>query len=104
MRICWLENNYMKLNIYKCQLLVSGLKCEQNGLKLGMAKIRGSVGVKPFGIKIDNNLKFENHVPKWRSKANRELRALSRLTKFCLLKSDGPFLKLLNPSLNIACF
>lgn len=80
--ICCLENNRMKLNTEKCHLLVSGFKKEQTWTKVGHEKIWENTEVKFLSVTSDSNLKFDNHVSKLRSKANRRLSALSRISKF----------------------
>ena len=80
--ICCLENNRMKLNTEKCHLLVSGFKKEQAWTKVGHEKIWENTEVKFLSVTSDSNLKFDNHVSKLRSKANRRLSALSRISKF----------------------
>ena len=77
-----LENNRMKLNTEKCHLLVSGFKKEQTWTKVGHEKIWENTEVKFLSVTSDSNLKFDNHVSKLRSKANRRLSALSRISKF----------------------
>ena len=42
--------------------------------------------VKLLGITLDNNLKFDRHMPNIRSKANRNLSALTRVAKFLPFK------------------
>ena len=80
--ICCLGNNRMKLNTEKCHLLVSGFKKEQAWTKVGHEKIWENTEVKFLSVTSDSNLKFDNHVSKLRSKANRRLSALSRISKF----------------------
>ena len=72
----------MKLNLDKCHLLVSGFKYEQTWTKIEYDKIWEIADVTRFSVKIDNNLKFDNHVSKLYSKAISKLTALSRLSKF----------------------
>lgn len=80
--ICCLENNHMKLNTEKCHLLISGFKKEQTWTKFGHEKIWENTEVKFLSVTSDSNLKFDNHVSKLCSKANRGLSALSRISKF----------------------
>ena len=60
--VSWFESNYMKLNSDKCHLLVSGHKHEQTFIKINSDIIWQSREVKLLGIKIDNSLKFDNHI------------------------------------------
>ena len=53
----------------------------KHGLKSGPAKFRKARKLN-FSVKLDNNLKFDNHVSKLVSKPKRKLSALSRLSKF----------------------
>ena len=58
--------------------------------------------VKLLGITLDNNLKFDKHVPNICSKTNRKLSALTRVAKFFHLRKDVFSLKiLLSRNLNI---
>ena len=63
-------------------LLVSGFKKEQTWTKVGHGKIWENTEVKFLSLTSDSNLKFDNHVSKLCSKANRGLSALSRISKF----------------------
>ena len=57
----WFENNYFKMNGDKCKLLVT--KNEDNAsLMIDGYTITGNKCVKLLGIKIDNNLNFNDHV------------------------------------------
>ena len=78
--IRWFEKNYMKLNTYKCRLIVSGYKHEQVLANIGTDLIWKSYDVKLLGVTIERNLKFDKHVLKVCSKANQKLSALSRVT------------------------
>ena len=63
----------MKLNTNKCHLIVSGYKQEQVRTQVGGDKIWESADVKLLGVTIDRKLKFDKHVSKISSKANRKL-------------------------------
>ena len=91
--ICWIENNYMKLNADKCNLIVSGYKHGQVWPNIGKDLIWESNDVKLLGITIDRDLKFDKPALKLCSKANQKLSALSKMAK--LLIKEGHFLKLL---------
>ena len=60
--VAWSEMNYMKLNINKCHLFISGNKNEQMWAKLDRDIVWESNDVKLLGITLDNNLKFDKHV------------------------------------------
>ena len=72
----------MKLNTDKYHLLVSGNKNEHMLAKVGNDKIWESRTVKFLGVTIDNQLKFNEHVPNICKKASRKLSALSRMSSF----------------------
>ena len=80
--LTWFETNYMKLNSDKCHLLVSGHNYEEMFVEIGNDKIWESKSVKLLGITIDKELKFDKHVDKICSKANRKLNVLSRMQSF----------------------
>ena len=80
--VSWFETNYMKLNPDKCHLLVSGHKYEENFIKINTSTIWESKEVKLLGVKIDNGLKFDNHISDLCMKANRKLSALMRISNF----------------------
>ena len=78
--------NYMKLNADKCHLLISGNKNEQKWAKLDRDIVWKSDDVKPLGITLDNNLKFDKHVSNICSEANRKLSTLTRVANFLPFK------------------
>ena len=67
-------------------LLISGNKNEQMWENLHGNRVWESNDVKLLGITLDNNLKFDRHVPNICSKANRNLSALTRVAKFLPFK------------------
>ena len=58
----WFENNYMKLNEGKCNLLVAGHRYESLWAKIGETRIWESKNEKLLGLTIDRNLNFDNYV------------------------------------------
>ena len=66
--IRWFENNYMKLNTYKCRLIVSGYNHEQVWANIGTDLIWESNNIKLLGFTFDIDLKFNKHVLKLCSK------------------------------------
>ena len=70
--IRWFENNFMKLNTNKCHQVLANV---------GKDLIWESNNIKPLGITIDRDLKFDKHVLKLCSKANQKLSAHSRMAK-----------------------
>ena len=79
--IRWIENNYMKLNTDKCNLIVSGYKHEQVWANVGKDLIWENNDIKPLGITIDRDLIFNKPALKLCSKANQKLSALSKMAK-----------------------
>ena len=80
--ISWFKNNYMKINTDKCHLIIAGHKHEHIWAKLEDNKIWEENEVKLLGIKIDNELKFDNHVTDICLKAGRKLSVLTRMVKY----------------------
>ena len=76
--IRWFENNFIELNTDKCCLIVSGYKHEQVCTNIETDLIWESNDVKLLVVTIDRDLKFDKHVLKLFSKANRKLSALCR--------------------------
>ena len=84
--IAWFEMNCMKLNTNKCHLLTSGNKNERMWAKLDRDIVWESNDVKLLRITLNNNLKFDKHVPNICSRTNRKLSALTRVATFLLFK------------------
>ena len=84
--VCWFENNYMTLSTDKCHLIISGNKYESLWADIGNDRIWESNYVKLLGISIDRSLKFDFHMLRVCSKANRKLTILSRMFKFLTFK------------------
>ena len=80
--IKWFEDNHMKMNASKCHLFVSGNKYEHMWARVGNDLIWESRTVKPLGITIDNELKFDEHISNICKKAQRKLTILMRLKKY----------------------
>ena len=74
--------NYMKINTDKYHFLISGNKNEQMWEKLDRYIFCESSDVKLLRITLGNNLKCDKHVSNICSKANRNLRVLTRVAKF----------------------
>ena len=89
----WFEENYMKLNKEKCHLLVSGHKYEHIWIKINNYMIWENKNVKLLGVKIDSELKFNDHVSNIYKKACRKLTALKRLTKILTLQQRKTLMK-----------
>ena len=91
--VCWFESNYMKLNTDKCHLIISGNKHESFWADIGNDRIWESNYVKLLGINIDRSLKFDFHMLKVCSKANRKLTILSRMFKLVTFKKRKVLIK-----------
>ena len=63
-------------------LIVFGTKYEHVWSKVDKDKICQRNNVKLLGVKIDNKLKFDEHITHIFPKANRKLSALTRLSRF----------------------
>ena len=77
----WFEINYFKMNADKCKLLITN---HDNDISVSIDgnKINASKSVKLLGIKIDNNLDFNEHVSSICKKVNLKLHALARISQF----------------------
>ena len=84
--VCWFEGNYMKLNTDKCHSIISGNNHESFWADIGNDRIWESNYVTLLGVNIDRSLKFDFHMVKVCSKANRKLTILSRMIKLLTLK------------------
>ena len=69
----------MKLNSDKSHPLVSDHHYEETCINIGNNRIWESKNAELLGITIDKDLKFEKHVNKICSKANRKLNVFSRM-------------------------
>ena len=85
--------NYMKLNTDKSHLLISSNKNEYMWTKLDEDIVWESNDVELLGAAIDNNLRYDNHIPNICLKASRSLSALTIVAKFVPFKKDVFFLK-----------
>ena len=81
----WFNNNYFKMNPDKCKLLVTKAD-EDVSLEVDGHNIKGSKSVKLLGVKIDNQLNFNDHVSMIYKKANLKLHALARVA--CFMNKD----------------
>ena len=77
----WFKSNEMKSNEDKCHLMVVNHQ-EEVSVKLGDENIAGSTSVDVLGVKIENNLNFNEHVSKLCKKGNQKLHALARISKY----------------------
>ena len=79
--LVWFENNFLKLNPDKCKLLITS-NANDVGIRVGNEIIEAQKSVNLLGIKIDNDLKFTEHVTTICNKANIKLHALARVSHF----------------------
>ena len=91
--VCWFESNYMKLNTDKCHLIISGNKHESFWADIGNDRIWESNYVNLLGMNIDRSLKFDFHMLKVCSKANRKLTILSRMFKLLTIEKRRVLIK-----------
>ena len=91
--VCWFESNYMKLNTDKCHLRISSNKHESFWADIGNDRIWGSNYFKLLGINIDRSLKFNFHMLKMCSKANRKLTTLNRMFRFLTFEKRRVLIK-----------
>ena len=80
--IQWFENSYMKLNEDKCHLLGAGHGYETLGANIRETRFWESKNETFFGLAIDRNLNFDDHVFTLNKKAGRKLSALSRVLNY----------------------
>ena len=77
----WFNNNYFKMNVDKCHLLIT--KHEENTkVTIDSHVIPASKSVKLLGAQIDNNLDFTEHVSNICKKVSKKLHALRRVSGF----------------------
>ena len=81
------KNNNIKMSSGKCHLFASSNRHEQMWAKIGDDKIWETKTVKLLGIRIDNVLKFDEHIGNVCTKAQRKLTVLARIKKTWLLIS-----------------
>ena len=74
------KNNRLKNNVDKCHVLVSTSK--PLGIKVGDYTIDNSECEKLLGVKIDQNLNFNDHISDPCEKASGKISALARVTPF----------------------
>ena len=70
------------MNSDKCHIFISGNKFEYLWTKIGNNRILENRTLKHFGITIDNELKFDEHLSNVCLKVNRKLSALMRIKKY----------------------
>ena len=99
--LTWFKNNYFKMNLDKCLLLITNHQDEVSANIEGEI-IKGNASVKLLGVHIDNKLDFNDHVSKLCKKATLKLYALSRVAHYMSTDNLGlPRTHLLNRNLVI---
>ena len=78
--LSWFKENKLKLNLDKCNLIVSGP--ENAGIKLYDFTITNSKKEKSLSIIFDDKLKFQYHIENLCKKASLKLNALSHVAPF----------------------
>ena len=80
----WFLHNYLKANAKKFHLFLSPFV--DKSINIESFTIRSSYAEVLFGVTIDSNLSFSEHVTYLCATANRKLHALSRVSKYISLK------------------
>ena len=91
--IVWFQNNYMKLNEYKCHLLAGGYRHESICAKIADARIWESNRQKLLGVYTEKTLSFDEHVSNLCKKAGRKLSVLARLSSYMTLTQRRVLMK-----------
>ena len=76
----WFRINEMRSNDDKCNLIVA--KNDNLHINVGNEQIDSCKSVELLGIKIDNQLKFDEHVKNMIKKGNQKFHALARISKY----------------------
>ena len=82
----WFEINGMKSNKSKCHLIIADINhklySSSSYMYLSNEFLENEKTVKPLGMKIDQNLNFEEHINSILKKGNNKLYALMRIKKY----------------------
>ena len=76
----WFQYNHLKANPGKCHLLLSSKT--PTDVSIGDASVKTSTKETLFGILIDSELSFDQHISSICSKASKKLHALGRIASF----------------------
>ena len=79
--IKWFNDNYFKMNLDKCHLLITNHEEDVSATIEGEI-IKCKKSIKLLGINIDNKLCFNEHISKICKKVSLKLHALSRISHF----------------------
>ena len=77
----WFKNNYFKMNADKCKLLVSNHD-EDASILINGEIVEGNKSVKLLGLKIDNELNFNEHVTNICNTVSQKLHTLARISGY----------------------
>ena len=81
--ISWFKTNQMVANPSKFQVMLLGLRTDDNiALDIGNVSIDVVSSVKLLGITIDSKVKFAQHVANLCQKANNKISAFSRVSSY----------------------
>ena len=80
----WLADSQMKTNEDKCPLIVSTNELAE--IQIGDFSVQNSASEKLLGVNIDSKLDFDRHVNHLCNKANKNLRAIARVTPYMTLE------------------
>ena len=82
----WFRKNEMKSNQGKCHLLVADINhksySSRSYIYLENAFLENEESVRLLGVKIDQNLNFNEHITGLLKKGNQKLHALMRISKY----------------------
>ena len=78
----WLRNNTMAANPEKFQIMFLGTNKTNIDFDIGNIKLKSSSHVKLLGIKIDNKLKFNDHIEEICKSASGKIKALNRIRPY----------------------
>ncbi len=78
--INWFNNNHMKVNTDKFQMIVFEKEYHEHKITIGRNEITNQKSVKLLGLNVDNNLRFSDHILELCKKAGRKVNVLARLS------------------------
>ena len=87
----WLNNNYMKVNVGKSHLLLSGNS--RATAKIDKSYIESEDEQVLLGITFDSNITFENHINSICKKASKKLNALARIAPYMNTQEQRTIIK-----------
>ena len=90
----WFYENFMILNLGKYHYMCLGKNLDDNEvLNFNNLTIKNSKEVEILGIKVDNNLNFNNHIKSISRKGGQKLNALLRISLDLNMKQTKIFYK-----------